>query len=95
LLTDGVCEIRNIPKLRDTLTMCKLLRSLGKTVDISANKVTISGSVNNHVADYKLVSTMRGSFLRSGSITCLKLGKAKVSMPGGCVIGVRSYRPVT
>jgi len=43
LLTDGVCEIRNIPKLRDTLTMCKLLRSLGKTVEISANKVIISG----------------------------------------------------
>jgi len=88
LLTDGVCEIRNIPKLRDTLTMCKLLRSLGKTVEISANKVVISGSVNNHVADYKLVSTMRGSFCVLGPLLA-KLGKAKVSMPGGCVIGVR------
>jgi UDP-N-acetylglucosamine 1-carboxyvinyltransferase len=88
LLTDGVCEIRNVPKLRDTLTMCKLLRSLGKTVEISVNKVTISGSVNNHVADYKLVSTMRGSFCVLGPLLA-KLGKAKVSMPGGCVIGVR------
>ena len=88
LLTDGVCEIRNIPKLRDTLTMCKLLRSLGKTVEISANKVIISGSANNHVADYKLVSTMRGSFCVLGPLLA-KLGKAKVSMPGGCVIGVR------
>ncbi len=88
LLTDGVCEIRNVPRLRDTLTMCKLLRSLGKTVDIVGNKVTIAGSVNNHVADYKLVSTMRGSFCVLGPLLG-KLGKAKVSMPGGCVIGVR------
>lgn len=88
LLTDGVCEIRNVPKLRDTWTMCKLLRTLGKTVEISGNKVTISGSANTHVADYKLVSTMRGSFCVLGPLLA-KLGKAKVSMPGGCVIGVR------
>lgn len=88
LLTDGVCEIKNVPRLRDTLTMCKLLRSLGKTVDISGNKVTISGAVNNHIADYKLVSTMRGSFCVLGPLLG-KMGKAKVSMPGGCVIGVR------
>ena len=88
LLTDGICEIRNIPKLRDTLTMCRLLRSLGKTVEISTNKVVVSGSANNHVADYKLVSTMRGSFCVLGPLLA-KLGKARVSMPGGCVIGVR------
>ena len=68
--------------------MCKLLRSLGKTVEIGANKVIISGSANNHVADYKLVSTMRGSFCVLGPLLA-KLGQAKVSMPGGCVIGVR------
>jgi UDP-N-acetylglucosamine 1-carboxyvinyltransferase len=64
------------------------LRSLGKTVEISGNKVTISGAVNNHIADYKLVSTMRGSFCVLGPLLA-KLNKAKVSMPGGCVIGVR------
>ncbi len=88
LLTDGVCEIRNVPKLRDTWTMCRLLRSLGKTVEISGNKVKISGAANTHIADYKLVSTMRGSFCVLGPLLA-KLGKAKVSMPGGCVIGVR------
>lgn len=88
LLTDGVCEVQNVPKLRDTWTMCRLLRTLGKTVDISSNKVTVSGSANTHVADYKLVSTMRGSFCVLGPLLA-KLGKAKVSMPGGCVIGVR------
>ncbi|MBI3602692.1 MAG: UDP-N-acetylglucosamine 1-carboxyvinyltransferase [Candidatus Omnitrophica bacterium] len=88
LLTDGICEIRNAPKLQDTRTMCKLLKTLGKTVEMNGNQVTVSGSVHTHVADYKLVSTMRGSFCVLGPLLG-KLGKAKVSMPGGCVIGVR------
>ena len=88
LLTDSVCEIRNVPKLRDTWTMCRLLRSLGKTVEINGNKVKVSGAANTHIADYKLVSTMRGSFCVLGPLLA-KLGKARVSMPGGCVIGVR------
>ncbi len=89
LLTDEPCVIRNVPKLRDTMTMLKLLRSLGKTVDMVDDKVTIltKGELN-HVADYKLVSTMRGSFCVFGPLLA-KLKKAKVSLPGGCVIGVR------
>src|SRR5947207_2072710 len=76
LLTDHVCIIRNVPKLRDTLTMCKLLRSLGKVVEISNDKITIGpNGPLNHVADYKLVSTMRGSFCVLGPLLA-KLGKA-------------------
>ena len=89
LLTDQTCVIRNVPKLRDTYTMGKLLRSLGKNVEINNDKITItSNGVINHVADYKLVSTMRGSFCVLGPLLA-KLGKAKVSLPGGCVIGIR------
>ena len=89
LLTDEPCVIRNMPKLRDTMTMIKLLRSLGKTVDMVDDKVTVltKGAIN-HVAEYKLVSTMRGSFCVLGPLLT-KLKKAKVSLPGGCVIGVR------
>ncbi len=89
LLTDEPCVIRNVPKLRDTSTMLKLLRSLGKTVDVIDDKVTIltKGEIN-YIADYKLVSTMRGSFCVLGPLLG-KLKKAKVSLPGGCVIGVR------
>src|SRR3989338_5529939 len=89
LLTDQTCVIRNVPRLRDTLTMCKLLRSLGKYVEINNDKITISSTGPiSHVADYKLVSTMRGSFCVLGPLLA-KLGKAKVSLPGGCIIGVR------
>jgi len=50
--------------------------------------VKISGSASNYVADYKLVSTMRASFCVLGPLLG-KLKKAKVSLPGGCIIGVR------
>lgn len=89
LLTDEPCRLRNIPKLRDTMTMIKLLKSLGKKVDFQDNKVNITSSgKSSYIADYKLVSTMRGSFCVLGPLLA-KLNKAKVSMPGGCVIGVR------
>ena len=89
LLTDEDCVIRNVPMLRDTKTMVALLKSLGKKVEFSKNKLTVTqpGELN-HIADYNLVSTMRGSFCVLGPLLA-KLQKAKVSLPGGCVIGIR------
>lgn len=89
LLTDEPCIIRNVPFLRDTKTMTDLLKSLGKAIKIDGDTLTVaSNGKPNHVADYKLVSTMRGSFCVLGPLLA-KLKKAKVSLPGGCVIGVR------
>ncbi len=88
LLTDDKCIIRNVPKLRDTLTMIKLLRSLGKTVEYNNNVAIITGAANSSTAEYKLVSTMRGSFCVMGPLLS-KFRTAKVSLPGGCVIGIR------
>lgn len=89
ILTDEPCLIENLPKLRDTLTMIRLLRSLGKTVEVIGDslKITSKGKLNG-VADYLLVSTMRGSFCVLGPLLT-KLNKARVSLPGGCVIGIR------
>jgi len=89
LLTDEPCVIKNVPRLRDTLTMLKLLKSLGKNVEYDTRTVKISTrQATSHVADYKLVSTMRGSFCVLGPLLG-KLKKAKVSLPGGCIIGIR------
>jgi UDP-N-acetylglucosamine 1-carboxyvinyltransferase len=89
LLTDDACIIKSVPELRDTNTMIKILRSLGKNVDFQRGVVTISTLKSTHyIADYKLVSTMRASFCVLGPLLG-KLKKAKVSLPGGCVIGVR------
>ena len=89
LLTDETCILRNVPKLLDTHTMIKLLKSLGKDIEWDKDKLIImSAGKTNPVADYKLVSTMRGSICVLGPLLT-KLGEARVSLPGGCVIGVR------
>jgi len=89
LLTDEPCVIRNVPKLRDCQTMVKLLRSLGKTVECSKDTITVTEKKGiKDFADYQLVSTMRGSFCVLGPLLG-RLKKAQVSLPGGCVIGLR------
>ncbi len=89
LLTDDACIIKGVPELRDTNTMLKILRSLGKGVEFSKGILSITTLKNtSYIADYKLVSTMRASFCVLGPLLG-KLKKAKVSLPGGCIIGVR------
>jgi len=89
LLTDEPCVIKNVPNLRDTNTMLKILRSLGKNAEFDKGIVTVSSTKHaGFIADYKLVSTMRASFCVLGPILA-KFKKAKVSLPGGCIIGVR------
>ncbi len=89
LLTDETCVIKDVPVLRDTNSMIKILRALGKNVEFEKDVVCVSrGKEIEPVADYKLVSTMRASFCVLGPLLA-KLKKAKVSLPGGCIIGVR------
>lgn len=89
LLTDEPCIIKGVPNLRDTNTMLRILRSLGKHAEL--NRDTVRVTSNKHtsfIADYKLVSTMRASFCVLGPLLG-KFKQAKVSLPGGCIIGVR------
>jgi len=89
LMTDEPCVIKGVPNLRDTATMLKILRSLGKSADFDKGTVTVNSTgVKNFIADYKLVSTMRASFCVLGPLLG-KFKKAKVSLPGGCAIGLR------
>ncbi len=89
LLTDEPCLIRHSPNLRDTNTMLKILRSLGKNAEFDKGVIRIgSNGSSNFVADYKLVSTMRASFCVLGPLLA-KYRQARVSLPGGCIIGVR------
>jgi len=89
LLTDEPCIIKDVPNLRDVNTMLKILRTLGKNAELDKGILTVTSSGRrNFIADYKLVSTMRASFCVLGPLLA-KLKKAKVSLPGGCVIGIR------
>ena len=89
LLTNERCRIKNVPNLRDVSTMIKILRSLGAAAEFSNGEVTVEAkNLKSHTADYKLVSTMRASFCVLGPLLG-RFRKAKVSLPGGCIIGVR------
>lgn len=89
LLTDEKSVINNVPSVVDVHTMVKILQSLGVKVNYRANQIeVIPGKYKNFTAPYKLVSTMRASICVLGPLLA-KIGKARVSMPGGCVIGSR------
>jgi UDP-N-acetylglucosamine 1-carboxyvinyltransferase len=89
LLTDGKNTYTNVPDLRDIHSIRQLLAHLGAKVDSSTNVVTIDASgLKNSVAPYELVRKMRASILVLGPLVA-RLGKARVSLPGGCAIGAR------
>lgn len=88
LLTDEACTIRNVPGLSDIGTMIKILRAIEAGVRRKKEGIIISGSFTKPEAPYGLVSTMRASVCVLGPILAKKKF-AKVSFPGGCVIGPR------
>jgi UDP-N-acetylglucosamine 1-carboxyvinyltransferase len=89
LLAAGTSEIHNVPFLRDINTTIKVMETLGAKVEGNGNIVKIDAAgINNHEATYELVKTMRASVLVLGPLLA-RLGKARVSLPGGCAIGAR------
>jgi UDP-N-acetylglucosamine 1-carboxyvinyltransferase len=89
LLSDKPIHLKNIPELQDIKTMIKLLSNLGVKVEKKGEMTSFDAStLNSHEATYDLVKTMRASIFVLGPLLA-RLGKAKVSLPGGCAIGTR------
>ena len=89
LLTEKECIIDNVPDLKDIRTMVGILEYLGKRISFNNNTLIIKSKNNkSYVAPYRLVRTMRASFCCLGPLLA-KRRKAKVALPGGCVIGPR------
>ena len=91
LLFDKPVVIDNLPRVRDIDTMLKLLASLGKKIQFFNNNRTVKifqSKKQNFFAPYSLVKTMRGSILSLGALIA-KYKRAKISLPGGCLIGDR------
>jgi UDP-N-acetylglucosamine 1-carboxyvinyltransferase len=92
LLTSEPVRLLNIPRVRDIITMAKLLahmRCRVESPDLPPSEVTIQAeTVSNGEAPYDLVKTMRASVLTLGPLVA-RFGYARVSLPGGCAIGAR------
>jgi UDP-N-acetylglucosamine 1-carboxyvinyltransferase len=89
LLTDGTCTLTNVPDLMDIKSTSLLLSHLGATVETREDMIRINaGNLAQFEAPYDLVRKMRASVLVLGPLVA-RLGKARVSLPGGCAIGAR------
>src|SRR5712692_475555 len=92
LLTAEKVTLHNIPKVRDLITMSKLLAFMDAKVsvtEIPSSDYEIEAPKLNHTeAPYELVKTMRASVLTLGPLMA-RVGVARVSLPGGCAIGAR------
>lgn len=88
LLTEGWNTFHNIPDLKDVRTIKRLLASLGVKCEGKETLRVNAGEITNCEASYDLVKTMRASVLVLGPLVA-RMGRAKVSLPGGCAIGAR------
>jgi len=90
LLTQQPLKVENVPHLHDVTTMLNLLAQMGVAVSLH-EKMTVelaAERVSNLLAPYELVKTMRASILVLGPMLA-RAGEARVSLPGGCAIGMR------
>ena len=90
LLTAEPLHLRNVPHLNDISTMLRLIAQMGVEVTMDGNDGLIldSRGLNNPVAPYDMVKTMRASIMVLGPLVA-RCGEARVSLPGGCAIGAR------
>jgi UDP-N-acetylglucosamine 1-carboxyvinyltransferase len=90
ILSGEPLRVANVPHLRDVTTMLELLGQMGVAVSVD-DKLGVeltAAALKNPVAPYELVKTMRASVLVLGPLLA-RCGEARVSLPGGCAIGLR------
>ncbi|WHE07006.1 UDP-N-acetylglucosamine 1-carboxyvinyltransferase [Thermoanaerobacterium thermosaccharolyticum] len=88
LLSYGEVLIDDVPELKDVNVMIELIKFLGANCTFKDGKLKINVNLKDVEAPYDLVKKMRASFLVMGPILA-RLGRAKISLPGGCAIGTR------
>jgi UDP-N-acetylglucosamine 1-carboxyvinyltransferase len=90
LLTAEPLRLSNVPRLMDVRTLTRLLRHMGVEVagDGTADLTLQARAIDRSEAPYDLVKTMRAAVVVLGPLVA-RLGRARVSLPGGCAIGPR------
>ena len=89
VLTNSVCKIYNVPNISDVHKIIEMLELLGSKVDYTGDEITIDNkNVKNTEITKEYASTIRASYYFMGALLS-KYGEAKISYPGGCVIGSR------
>jgi UDP-N-acetylglucosamine 1-carboxyvinyltransferase len=89
LAEEGSCVIHDVPALDDVKNILQVLETLGVQSHRSGDSVRLHAeTLESCEAPYELVRKMRASFLVMGPLLA-RLGKVRISLPGGCAIGTR------
>jgi UDP-N-acetylglucosamine 1-carboxyvinyltransferase len=89
LLTSDPLTLTNVPRLNDVRTMEALLSQMGVRHEATDGAIVLDAAhIDWPLAPYELVKTMRASILALGPLLA-RCGEARVSLPGGCAIGLR------
>lgn len=91
ILNGEKSTLYNVPNSQDVNHMVQLLHDLGACVQFDKNKNTLSvdaSAIDSCEVSPDIMNKMRASILVMGSLLA-RYGKAKVALPGGCLIGKR------
>lgn len=91
ILAEKPVTLKNVPDLKDVDTTFKILRQLGVIIEKGTEKGVVyidASNINNYVAPYELVKTMRASIWALAPLVA-RFQVGQVSLPGGCTIGAR------
>ena len=90
ILAKGRCVIHNVPNISDVSILLKVLSEMGAQVNFYDKKTVEidTSNIYNPYVSYELARHLRASYYYLGSLIG-RCGKASVSMPGGCSLGVR------
>ena len=89
LLTKETLTIHNVSQLSDIKILIELLRGMGSTIDVDGDTIRLTTpQITSTEAPYELLSKMRAAFWVIGPLLA-RMGKAHVSLPGGCALGAR------
>lgn len=89
LLSNDKCEILDCPHLSDVKTTTEILKELGCRVTYGLNTISVdpTDAFNMEIPE-RLMRKLRSSIVFLGAVT-MRVGKARLSMPGGCPLGTR------
>ena len=91
ILSKGQINLFNVPRISDVLILSKILTAMGMNIKSNSNQLEINTkkiSPPSNDLFFDLFHALRGSFFCIGPLLA-RFGKAKIPLPGGCLIGAR------
>lgn len=90
ILSDEPCVLENVPNIRDVDLILHIFSEMGvRSERLDSNTIRVDPTgLQEPVVPYELAHQMRGSYYFLGALLG-KMGRARVSMPGGCDLGNR------